>query len=257
MLGEAIANGAGLSATRAATFIDRIVGKRKVFHQEPVKFHYPGLAAIEFHDRADFPWLAGLEAATDDIRRELMAVLAEDGETLAPYVNYPDGVPLDQWAELNRSSRWGAFHLLFDGRPVTWNVKRTPKTIAALASAPQPWIAGHSPSAMFSVLEPRTRIPPHTGVTNTRLVVHLPLIVPGGLRFSGRLGDAALAREGEAWVFDDTIEHEAWNDSDERRTILIFDVWNPALSPEERELIAAVIEAMDRFGAAEEGSFGL
>ncbi len=51
----------------------------------------------------------------------------------------------------------------------------------------------------------------------------------------------------EAWVFDDTIEHEAWNDSDELRIILIFDVWNPFLSEAERELITAMLHAQNEF----------
>jgi aspartyl/asparaginyl beta-hydroxylase (cupin superfamily) len=114
--------------------------------------------------------------------------------------------------------------------------------MATLAKMPQPQIAGASPNAMFSLLAPRTHIPPHTGVSNTRLVCHLPLIVPPNCRF--RVG--ATTREwnvGEAFVFDDTIEHEAWNDSDQLRVVLILDLWPPALSPAERDAVAAVISA--------------
>jgi aspartyl/asparaginyl beta-hydroxylase (cupin superfamily) len=95
---------------------------------------------------------------------------------------------------------------------------------------------------MFSLLAPHTRIPPHTGVANTRLVCHLPLIVPPNCGF--RCG--ATTREwrvGEAFVFDDTIEHEAWNDSDELRVVLIIDLWQPSLTPDERIGITSVIEA--------------
>jgi aspartyl/asparaginyl beta-hydroxylase (cupin superfamily) len=121
--------------------------------------------------------------------------------------------------------------------------------MAAIARLPQPVVPGRSPAAMFSVLEPRTRIPPHTGVANTRLVVHLPLIVPEGCGF--RVGAETRAwREGEAWVFDDTIEHEAWNDSDQRRAILICDVWNPRLGEDERRTITDLIAAMDRFNGS-------
>jgi aspartate beta-hydroxylase len=231
---------------RADRFIERLAGKRAVYHQAPVQFHYPGLPEIEFWDREEFPWLATLEAATDDIRQEAVSILADDSEVLTPYVDYPDGVPLDQWAELNRSPRWGAFHLHYDGREVAWNAKRAPRTMAALGCVPQPWVVGRSPASMFSVLQPKTRIPPHTGIANTRLVVHLPLVVPEGCGF--RVGAETRAwRVGEAWVFDDTIEHEAWNDSDEPRTILICDVWNPRLSADEREVIAALMGALDDF----------
>jgi aspartyl/asparaginyl beta-hydroxylase (cupin superfamily) len=248
-IGAELAAASPATVRRAEVFAERVVGKRRVYHQEPVQFHYPGLPEIEFHDRADFPWLEELEAATGDIREELVEILREDGDDLQPYVNYPEGMPLDQWAELNRSSRWGAFHLYFDGRPVTWNAKRAPKTMAALARLPQPFVPGRSPAAMFSVLEPHTRIPPHTGVANTRLVAHLPLIVPDGCGF--RVGaETRQWREGEAWVFDDTIEHEAWNDSGRRRTILICDVWNPRLDEAERRTITELIGAMDRFNGA-------
>ena len=99
---------------------------------------------------------------------------------------------------------------------------------------------------MFSVLKPKTRIPPHTGVANFRLVVHLPLVLPPDAA-SASAGKRGEWRMGEAWVFDDTIEHEAWNDSDETRIILICDIWSPRLSPEEREAIRSVIAATDAF----------
>jgi hypothetical protein len=246
----------GPAARRLDDFIGRLTGKRRVYHQEPVLFHYPGLPELEFHDREDFPWIEGLEAATADIRQELLGVFADDAEGLEPYIAYPPNVPLDQWAELNNSPRWGSYHLLRDGLPVTAHARRCPKTMAALAAMPQPHVVRRSPAAMFSVLQPRTRIPPHTGIANTRLVVHLPLIVPDGCGF--RVGaETRVWREGHAWVFDDTIEHEAWNDSDAPRTVLICDVWNPRLSGEEREAIAAVIAAMDAFEGVTPGGDGL
>jgi aspartyl/asparaginyl beta-hydroxylase (cupin superfamily) len=111
-----------------------------------------------------------------------------------------------------------------------------------LAAIGQPHVAGRSPNAMFSVLKPHTRIPPHTGVANTRLTCHLPLIVPDGCRF--RVG--AQTREwrvGEAFVFDDTIEHEAMNDSDTPRIVMIFDIWHPGLRDGERDAVTRLMEA--------------
>ena len=73
------------------------------------------------------------------------------------------------------------------------------------------------------MLAPHTRIPAPTGVTNARLIVHAPLIVPQGCGF--RVGNETRAWEpGKPFVFDDTIEHEAWNDSDQTRVVLIFDI---------------------------------
>jgi aspartyl/asparaginyl beta-hydroxylase (cupin superfamily) len=253
---DAVSDGKALGRTdesrRIGVFIEHLIGARQIFHQRPTAFFYPGLPSIEFYPRDDFPWLAGIEAASDAIRGELLAVMADDrlADRFAPYVDYPPGLPLDQWAELNQSPRWSAFYLFRNGEPVSGNTERCPATMAALNRAPQPSVIRRSPAAMFSVLQPNTRIPPHTGVSNTRLVVHLPLILPPDCRF--RVGNETRAwRQGEAWVFDDTIEHEAWNDSDQPRTILIFDIWSPYLSEAEQELIAHVTAAADAFNGAD------
>jgi aspartyl/asparaginyl beta-hydroxylase (cupin superfamily) len=95
---------------------------------------------------------------------------------------------------------------------------------------------------MFSLLAPHTAIPPHVGVNNTRLVCHLPLVVPQGCWF--RVGDETREwHEGEAFVFDDTVEHEAMNPTDHLRVVLIFDVWHPQLEAGEQQAIAALIAA--------------
>jgi aspartate beta-hydroxylase len=77
--------------------------------------------------------------------------------------------------------------------------------------------------------------------------------VPPGCGF--RVGSETRHwRIGEAWVFDDTIEHEAWNDSDQTRIIFICDVWSPRLAPEERAAIAEVIAATDAFNGTQPSS---
>ncbi len=239
----------GPETRRAAGLIEDLLGRRKRYRQEPSTFFYPGLPAIEFYDREAFDWIEALEAATDDIAAELADVVAERQDGFVPYVDYDDSLPLDQWRPLNRSPDWSAFYLYLKGAPVQENCARCPRTVAALARTPQPQLGGRSPAAMFSVLKPHTRIPPHTGVSNTRLVVHLPLIVPPDCRF--RVGNETRTWErGRAWVFDDTLEHEAMNDSDQDRIILIFDIVQPALSPAEQAAIAAVTSALDAFRGA-------
>lgn len=212
------------------------------FHQEPTEFHYPGIPEIEFHDRSELPQLQLLDAATDTIRAEFDALMRAEAAEMVPYIQYPEHVPLAQWKELNNSREWTAVHLLQNGERVEANARHCPQTLEIIARLDQPRIRGASPNAMFSLLAPRTRIPPHTGVANTRLVCHLPLIVPPDCGF--RVG--ATTREwhiGEAFAFDDTIEHGAWNDSEELRVLLIIDLWQPSLTPEERAAVTAVIEA--------------
>lgn len=237
-------NVASADSRRMELFIDASLGTRKIFRQEPSHFCYPELPAIEFYEREEFPWLADFESAPADMRAELTQVLAEDRE-LIPYVNFSNAAP-NQWAELNRSPRWSAFHFHQGGKRFDENCARCPRTVEAVDRIPQPRIESILPNTMYSVLKPRTRIPPHTGPNNVRLVVHLPLVVPQGCGF--RVGNQTRQwREGQAWVFDDTIEHEAWNESDEVRVVLICDTWNPRLSTTERDSISTVMLAMHRF----------
>jgi aspartyl/asparaginyl beta-hydroxylase (cupin superfamily)/Tfp pilus assembly protein PilF len=225
--------------------LDIMLGRKRRYDPQPQLFHYQGLAPVSFFERADFPWLDEFEAATATIRAEFLAVLAAE-EGFTPYINYAEDQPLAQWAELNKSLNWSAFRLIDNGVRVEENAVRCPRTMALLSGAPQPEQPGRTPSAMFSVLKPGTRIPPHTGVSNVRLVTHLPLIVPAGCGF--RVGNDTREWEvGKAWVFDDTIEHEAWNDSDQLRVVLIFDIWHPHLSQAERAMITAMSAGMNAF----------
>ncbi|MGZ6015861.1 MAG: aspartyl/asparaginyl beta-hydroxylase domain-containing protein, partial [Phenylobacterium sp.] len=187
-----------------------------------------------------------LEAATDIIRGELEGALEAAKGDFAPYIAYPKGTPVNQWGELNHSPRWSSLHLWRDGARQDGACKLCPQTAALLERLPLAYQDSYAPTAMFSALDPRTRIPPHTGSTNVRLLCHLPLILPGPAGF--RVGNETREwKMGEAWVFDDTIEHEAWNDADEVRVILILDLWNPMLEPEEQELVKALLAARLEF----------
>jgi aspartyl/asparaginyl beta-hydroxylase (cupin superfamily) len=245
---------AGENLQRFRDSVDILAGRKKRYESRPAIYYYPSLPPVEFFDRAQLPWLDRVEAATDEIRQEFLDILqSEDGFT--PYLTYPDDVDHHQFAELNNSPRWSAFHIYENGQLVEANAPKCPKTIALLADCPQPTQAGRTPTAMFSLLQPRTRIPPHTGVTNARLVTHLPLIVPEACGF--RVGnDTREWVPGKAWVFDDTIEHEAWNNSDKLRVVLIFDIWHPHLTPPERAMVSAMAQATHAF-SADEPAFGL
>jgi aspartate beta-hydroxylase len=220
--------------------------RSRPFHSDSNQLCVPRLPAIPFFDRAEFPFLRDIEAKTDPIRAELLAALENQRGEFAPYITYQPGDPVNQWKELNHSRKWSALHFWRGGMPVRENLERCPETAAALAALPLVDIEGLCPNAMFSALAPRTRIPPHHGETNARLVAHLPLVVPEGCWY--RVGfEERRWRVGETLVFDDTIEHEARNDSDELRVVLIFDVWNPLLEPIEREMVRAMTAAARSF----------
>jgi len=240
----------GPERRRLQRFRSNIVRTTRPFHSEPSHFHYPGLREREFHDREDFPWLASLEAATASIAEDFERVMAAERAELVPYIQYPDDVPLRQWAELNRNRAWTAIHLVQNGVTIDVNARHCPAVMGLLGACAQPEIPERGPNAMFSLLAPGAHIPPHNGVANTRLVCHLPLIVPPGCWF--RVGDERRDWEvGKAWIFDDTIEHEAMNPSDALRVILIIDTWHPDLSPGERAAVTAVMAASDPAGAGE------
>lgn len=242
--------GAEGGSTRFAESVEILMGKKQRYVQEPRAYFFPQLANIQFFPREMFPWLAGLEAATADIRSELERLLGER-EGFVPYIQSRADAPTGNSHPLLNNDAWSAFFLWKDGAPVPGNAERCPKTIAALAEIPLCRIAGRTPSILFSRLEPGAHIPPHTGFLNTRLICHLPLIVPPGCHL--RVGNEQREwRTGEACVFDDTIEHEARNGSDRSRVVLIFDIWRPELTAREREQVAALMAAIDTFGGAGE-----
>lgn len=241
---DAIGSKAGVERFRHA--VDVQLGRRRVFVHNPLVLNYPYLPAIQFFDRALFPWLAQLEAATPVIRDELQALLATGGG-FAPYVRYPRGAPVNQWNDLNHSDDWAAAFFLEHGVPNPVLRAHCPRTAAVLDDLPLLDLPGRGPVAFFSLLKPKTRIPPHTGATNIRSIIHLPLIVPPGCTF--RVGNETRPWiEGEAFAFDDTIEHEAVNPTEHLRAVLIVDAWNPFIDTDERSLIREWVHELDAHG---------
>lgn len=224
---------------------DAWLGRREIFANQCEGLHYPFLPADEFFDREHFPWLEQLEAATEAIAGEVQAILADPEPGLTPYISLPPGVPESKWSDLDKSLDWGAFHLWKEGRRFDEACARAPGTAALVESLPICRIEGRAPNVFFSILKAGAHIPAHTGVTNVRSVVHLPLIVPEGCEFRVG-GETRTWRVGEAFAFDDTIEHEAWNRSGQDRAVLIIDAWNPHLGEHECAMIRELYGAADR-----------
>lgn len=249
---EAIKDMPGLSQ-RWRESVSIVSGRTRPFLSQSNQLAVPRLPAQPFFRREMFDWVARFEQYTEVIRDEMLAALGDAGEDFKPYVQYAPGEPVNQWSELNHSRQWTSFHLFQSGKPVERNLARCPGTAEALRLVDSVHLAGTCPNAMFSVLAPKAHIPPHHGESNARLVAHLPLVVPDGCLF--RVGyDARRWQEGEVIIFDDTIEHEAWNDSDEIRVVLIFDVWNPLLSMEERAIVQRIAAAERQFRLGAEAS---
>jgi len=227
--------------------VDHLLGRRQIYANVCAGLHFPFLPAEEYFERSHFPWLDRIEAATATIQAELAALLTGDDSGFAPYVAMPAGTPANKWSALDNKLDWGAYHLWKNGVRNDAACARCPQTAAIVESLPLADIPGRAPTVFFSMLKPGTHLPAHTGVTNVRTIIHLPLVVPPGCSFRVG-GETRDWREGEAWAFDDTIEHEAWNRSDFPRAILIFDVWNPYLREGEKTLIREFFPLADSSG---------
>ena len=229
------------TGSRFGEALQIVSGRSQPYLQQPTSFYYPRLPQIPFYVPADFAWTGALAAALPAIRAEAEAVMAH-GDGIAPYVEADPDRP-NKGHALLADARWSAFHLFRNGLPIADHAARCPATMAALAEAPLPRINGTAPMALFSILAPHTHIPPHNGMLNTRLICHLPLIVPDGCRL--RVGaETRDVRAGEVLLFDDSIEHEAWNDSDAPRAILLFEVWRPELTEAERQALTVMFETV-------------
>lgn len=238
--------GPTLPSARVGEAIDLLTGRATLQIQKPTFLTVPRLPAIPYFDEAAFPWLKDLEAGTGAVLEELQQLLKDGSDDdFEPYVARPAGVPVNQWGELNHSRRWSAYHLWLNGVRQDDHCARCPRTAALVESLPRIVVPDRAPNAFFSVLRAGARIPPHTGVTNMRATIHLGLVVPPNCGF--RVGNEIRHwRQGSAWAFDDTIEHEAWNDSDQDRIILIVDGWNPFLDAAEGQALSALLAAFDR-----------
>ena len=244
MLADELTEASDRDRRRMRTAADAWLGRRPIYANHCEGLHYPFLPADEFFDREQFPWLAELEAGTAMITEELNEILADPEPGLTPYISLPSGVPANKWSGLDGSLDWGAFHLWKEGVRFDEACDRAPRTAALVESLPMCRIEDRAPNVFFSILKAGSHIPAPTGVTNVRGVVHLPLIVPEGCEFRVG-GETRQWVEGQAFAFDDTIEHEAWNRSNRDRAVLIIDVWNPYLSDHERDMICRFYAASD------------
>ena len=237
---------AGMSLTPAIKLaVDMAHGRRDLFLQQPTMFYYPGLAQRPWFERHEFDWVAQIEAEVVAIRDELSTLIDADN-AFDPYIQRALNRPASSSALLDDPA-WGAAHLWRGGAPHGPVAGRCPATMAALAIAPQPTIAGRSPMALFSRLRPGTHIAPHHGMLNTRLICHLPLIAPAGCAI--RVGHETREWQvGQMLIFDDSFEHEAWNHGTGDRTVLLFEIWRPDVPDDDRAQLAHIFAALDGEG---------
>jgi aspartate beta-hydroxylase len=219
--------------------------------QQPTFLYFPGLPASAYLPRQLFPWAERLEQATADIRSELLALL--------PSVQGRERVFTSEALEevnlrgLEMPPTWNGYYFYRHGERRDENCARCPRTVDALESLPLSRVRAHGPEVLYSIFTPGTHLLPHRGVTNTRLVAHLPLMVPEDCALNVG-GELHRWQEGRVVVFDDTYEHEAWNRSKKTRVVMIFDLWNPYLTEAERAALTDLIGAIGDFRHAVEAA---
>lgn len=230
--------------------IEILTGRRQVQLQlqRPGGYYYPGLPQRRYYERSEFPWAAAVESAAPHMRAEIEAWLARGDDRFTPYLVSDPGRPRYDYHGIIDNPDWSTLYLWENGRRIDEHVAQCPETYRVVSALDLPRITTRAPAILFSRLRPGAHIPPHTGVLNTRLICHLPLVVPEGCGFRVG-GETREWKEGELLVFDDTVEHEAWNHGDSDRIILIFDIWRPELEAREREAVTALFETVDSYGA--------
>lgn len=211
--------------------------------QRPTFMYVPGLPQGPFHDPSLVSWSSRLLQSYADIRRE--AIQAAMEAPLVDFVNVPAGRTMaDYVGGDGPAPAWEALFFFRRGQRFDDNHRRCPITSEVLDSSDLCRIADQAPEILFSVLRAGSLIKRHYGVTNARLVLHLPLIVPGDCALNLVDHGTHAWREGELFLFDDTYLHEAWNRAGQDRIILLMDCWNPHLTPVEREALRRLIETI-------------
>lgn len=212
----------------------------------PYVFFAPDLPAVNVFESAD--WAKNLAKQTDEIREEFLALMSNDVKAGSPYV--PAESPFgDDWADLKGQTSWKAVHLFKDHKKQA-PASDCPLTCAALEALPVTRQNGIPIEAFFSVLAAGTTIPPHYGLANCRVTVHLPLIVPSpDAEICGiRVGERTLNwTAGQPLIFDDSFDHSAWNLSGQSRVVLIFEAWRPDMTEGEIAAVKASYEARESY----------
>lgn len=194
---------------------------RIVAFAEGLNLRYAKLGNPPVYDNAAFPWVAGIEREWRTIRAELERVLERQGE-LPAFQTIATDVKT-----ISTDEHWKTFFLTGFGVRSERNIARCPETWRIVRTVPG------LKTAMFSIFEPGKHLPPHRGPYNGVLRLHIGLIVPEPVDRLGIRIDREVRRwrEGEAIVFDDAYEHEAWNHTEGTRVVLFVDFVKPLRFP--------------------------
>ncbi len=217
--------------------------------QKPELFFVPDLCPIAIYDENQTPWRDALESATETIKQEFLAAQEAAADEQAPYLDEGVANLGEEWVPLAGTLNWGSFHLYKKGKPNTQLIELFPETLQALAEIPLVKTPSGPSEVLFSVLSAEQHIPPHYGVANTDMTVHLPVVTSSDSAI--RVADTVHEwQEGKVFAFDDAFSHESWNKGPNSRVNLLFEVWHPDLSKHEQSAISAAFDARAKWNAS-------
>lgn len=232
---------------RFSQALDLLKEKKERFEQEPRAFYFPELPTVQFYNPDDLSWTQSLTSKIEAIVEEFESALPKL-TGFRPYIHADGNLPINPDHPLLDNSDWSAAFLAQSGSRDDALCALFPETMKALEAAPLERIPGRGPSILISRLLPGARIDAHRGFLNTRLTCHIPLIIPENCGI--RVGNETRSwTSGELLIFNDSIDHEAWNNSAEERYVLIFQVWRPELSEQECELVSKLLQGIDSYSA--------
>lgn len=215
--------------------------------QRPKFLYIPGLPDAPYHDPGLQPWSSRLQSSYEAIKQEALGLLSDRG-VFEPFLTFGANTKVSDYVGGDgEKPSWDAFFFYRHGQRYDANHTRCPQTSAILEEIDLCRVKAQAPEVCFSLLAPGSHIKPHYGVTNSRLVMHLPLKVPADCALNIVDAGEHHWQEGKLMMFDDTFQHEAWNRSGETRLILLMDCWNPHLTPEERLAITRLVECISDF----------
>lgn len=205
----------------------------------PELFYIPNIKKKPIYADTEFEWTDVINNAQQKIQSELKNFLEHGSvqKNMRPYLS-------DQFAnhaslgKLAGSTNWQAIDLYKNGQLNNSITSSFPETLKALAMAPCYQLDNTPFEAFFSFLKPKQSIAEHYGESNHSLTVHLPLEIPKNC-YLNVANEKKAWQENELLIFDDSFLHSAHNNSDDVRVVLIFSIWHPDLSSQERKAIQA------------------
>lgn len=261
-----MSNAVGLSANIFKSAVAR-TNVRGCYRPAPSLFYFPGLTSTPWHKPEDFPFVKQLEENYSTILEEYLALEEESTDknmysrSLRPEAE--SDYKMKQSEHKLHDGKWDWFSYITKGEKQNRFKKLCPKTASILDNIEPLLYSTPFDFTFFSILRGKSKIASHYGPHNLRLRVHFPLIVPRKSKVNGKAtsNDAPLSgirvggevrewEEGKAIIFDDSFEHDAWNNSDDRRVVLLIDIWHPEIELKER---AALQEMF--FEAKKDGLF--